>query len=101
MSKVIDDETGDIHFHVYLPANKEGSEPQIGGGRLSSEEDYEENIPAVSGHPQEHLVRDGSENWWLVVSNGNNEQEGSLTFKSLGKGKKRKNVARELTLWEG
>ena len=78
MSKVNDDEAGNIHLHVYFPANKEGNEPQIGGGRLSQEK---QDYPEVSGHPQEHLVKDGSNMWWLVVTGGNRDLVGDTLIK--------------------
>ena len=75
MSKVNDDEAGNIHLHVYFPANKEGIEPQIGGGRLFQEK---KEYPKVSGHTHEHLVKDGNNIMWLVVTGGHNDLVGSL-----------------------
>ena len=73
MSKVNDDEAGNIHLHVYFPANKEGNEPQIGGGSLSQ---GKQDLPEVSGHAHEHLVKDNRNVWWLVVTNKNNDLVG-------------------------
>ena len=58
-----------IHLHVYFPANKEKNEPNNQG------------YPEVSGHPQEHLVKDGSNMWWLVVTGGNRDLVGDTLIK--------------------
>ena len=77
MSKVNDDEAGNIHLHVYLPAKKEGIEAQIGGGRLPQ---GEQELPEVSGHPHEHLVKDKRNVWWLVVTNENGDLVGFFYY---------------------
>ena len=74
MSKVNDDEAGNIHLHVYFPTEKEENEPHIGGGVLSKEK---QDYPEVSGHPHELLVQDSSNKWWLVVTSGNQDQVGN------------------------
>ena len=75
MSEVTNDEAGNIHLHVYFPANKEGNGPQIGRGRLP-------NYPQVSGHTHEYLVKDSSNRWFLAVTSEDQNQVGSSILRS-------------------